>query len=123
VVGKLFYQKYIFSTSFILVWGKYLSLPSEYLKRIFSYFFLNINYKNRYEYKRINCFVDTSIITYIIFFYIYEVLKRFVCHNFKVEIREVHIFPIFFNYCTTVKITGLGYRCATTVSFKVTYVV
>jgi hypothetical protein len=122
VVGKLFYQKYIFSTSSILVWGEYLSLPSQYLTRICSSFFFNIDYKNRYEYKRINCSVDTCIITYI-FFCIYEVLKMFICHNFKVEIREVHIFSIFFNYCTTVKITGLGYRCATTVSFKVTYVV
>ena len=31
--------------------------------------------------------------------FIYEVLKRFVCHNFKVEIRDVYIFAIFFNYC------------------------
>jgi hypothetical protein len=28
----------------------------------------------------------------------YEVLKRFVCHNFKVEIRDVYIFAIFFNW-------------------------
>jgi hypothetical protein len=42
--GKLFYQNKN-STSFILVWGKYLSLPSQYLKRIFSYFFFNINNK------------------------------------------------------------------------------
>jgi hypothetical protein len=27
-----------------------------------------------------------------IFSYIYEVLKRFVCHNFKVEIPDVYIF-------------------------------
>ena len=56
-------------------------------------------------------------------FYIYEVLKRFVCHNFKVEIWEVYIFTIFFNYCSMVNITELGYRCVTTVSFKVTFVV
>ena len=37
------------------------------------------------------------------FFDIYEVLKRFVCHNFKVEIRDVYIFAIFFNYCSMVK--------------------
>jgi hypothetical protein len=43
--GKLFYQKYIFSTAFILVWGKYLSLLAQYLKCIFSYFFFNINNK------------------------------------------------------------------------------
>ena len=60
------------------------------------------------------------------FSYIYEVLKRFVCHNFEVEIRDVHTY-IFLLYSLTIaqwsKITELGYRCATTVSFKVTYVV
>jgi hypothetical protein len=30
-----------------------------------------------------------------IFSYIYKELKRFVCHNFKVEIRDVYIFAIF----------------------------
>jgi hypothetical protein len=54
------------------------------------------------------------------------VLKRFVCHNFEVEIQYVHTY-IFLLYSLTIaqwsKITELGYRCATTVSFKVTYVV
>ena len=45
VFGKLFYQIYIFSTSFIPVGWEYLSLPSQYLNRKLSYFFFNINHK------------------------------------------------------------------------------
>ena len=37
--------KYIFSTSFIPVGWKYLSFPSQYLKRTFSYLFFNISHK------------------------------------------------------------------------------
>jgi hypothetical protein len=40
--------------------------------------------------------------------YINKVLKRFVCHNFKVEIRDVYIFAIFFNYCSMVKNNWTG---------------
>ena len=55
----------------------------------------------------------------IYFSYIYEVLKRFVCHNFKVEIRDVYILLYSLTIAQWLKITELGYRCATTVSFKV----
>ena len=34
--GRLFYQKYIFSTSFTSLGCNYLSVPSQYLKRTFS---------------------------------------------------------------------------------------
>jgi hypothetical protein len=44
-LASCFIKKKKISTSFILVWGKYLFLPSQYLKRIFSYFFFNINNK------------------------------------------------------------------------------
>ena len=57
------------------------------------------------------------------FSYIYKVLKRFVCHNFKVEIRDVYIFFIYsLTSAQWSKITELGYIFATTASLKVTYV-
>jgi hypothetical protein len=47
-----------------------------------------------------------------------------VCHNFKVEIRDVYIFLLYsLTSAQWSKITELGYRYVTTVSFKVTYVV
>ena len=60
-----------------------------------------------------------------IFSYIYGVLKRFVCHNFKAEIRDVYIFAISDSLTSAQwsNITEVGNRCATTVSFKVTFVV
>ena len=57
-------------------------------------------------------------------YYIYRALNRYVCYVFTVEIGDVYIFVIFFIYCKKVKkLSELGYRYATTVSFKVTYVV
>jgi hypothetical protein len=58
-------------------------------------------------------------------YYIYRVLNRYMCYVFKVEIGDVYIFVILFNYCKkeNKNISELGYRYATTVSFKVTYVV
>ena len=122
--GKLFYQKYIFSTSFTPVGVKYLSLPAQYLKRIFSDFLFNINHET-FEYKQIKCSVDICGITYLIFLISTEYLKGLcvIILNFKVEIRDVYIFAIFFSSAQWSKITELGYRCATTVSFKVAYVV
>jgi hypothetical protein len=58
------------------------------------------------------------------FSYIYGVLKRFVCHHFKAEFRGVYIFLLYsLTSAQWSKITELDYRCATTASFKVTYVV
>ena len=49
--------------------------------------------------------------------------QRFVCHNFKVEIG-MYIFLLYsLTSAQWSKITELGYRCATTASFKVTYAV
>ena len=101
--GKLFDQKYIFSTSFILVWGKYLSLPLQYLKRIFSYFFFNINNKTDMNINEwIVLLIYVELLRYF-FLYLRSIEKVCVSYYFKVEIRDVYIFAMFFNYRSMVK--------------------
>ena len=56
--------------------------------------------------------------------YIYEVFKKGLCVIISMLRSGMYIFLLYsLTSAQWSKITELGYRCATTVSFKVTYVV
>jgi hypothetical protein len=76
-LASCFIRNIFFLRFFILVWGKYLSLPSQYLKRIFSYFFFNINNKTDMN---INEWIVLLIhVELLIYFFLYQRSIEKVC--------------------------------------------
>jgi hypothetical protein len=100
-VGSCYYKpKCLPSHTFSLPSQIFLSVTNS--KMCFVYYICNYT-----TYATVN---DTYMWNYLYnLSYVYGVLKKCVCHNFKVEIRDVYIFAIFFNWCSIVKnnCTGL----------------